>query len=637
MDYVLKVQVFLVILTFVIDNGNQVLGTSTPNFRDITGSVFEGSPPEGVVAAYGDFNSDKKTDIFVITDRGHTVNLWLWYETSTTVPGSSPSVMRKSDVVISTKKNDSVVTNVVPGDYDGDSMMDLLITTKPKDKATDLSVPTSAFIYWGIHQTMSLEQEPTMVSDDLYDQPHVMDFNADMIPDLFGATVGDGKRYFWTGNFTDRRAIGPIPFDSVTNTTTPSELTLRRPHSHVFVDINGDDGADLLVTSSDSDQTKFETWLNVDGHLKWDGKYLNAPSENLAHVGQSVFADIDADGKVDHLLPVCEDAKCATSAIYVKYYQEDEWILLVKTFIDDSITWGFVPPDDNPLATSNIPIMLSVGDYTLDGFSDAMAIMYDVSDEKPVRRIILLENTVCDSSKPDVCTQGYRTFRVDVRDGVIDLDNPVITSFNDYYMDGALDILVTTQEKSEDKPVFHALQNNLHEDASFVQVLVLSGLCFSHCPTGAEPYGVNQPGPIIHYQTTDPEGNQQYNAAAQMSQSAYFSLQLPFVVMGLGQTPNFIDYLTVGIPFKDTPKKHTWTQTIPNSQLIAIPHPPDDPSKWKSKLIVTPSPLIYMTAGVLAATCLFIAAIVGILHWREKREDKEEKRQESHRFHFDAM
>ena len=37
-------------------------------------------------------------------------------------------------------------------------------------------------------------------------------------------------------------------------------------------------------------------------------------------------------------------------------------------------------------------------------------------------------------------------------------------------------------------------------------------------------------------------------AAAQLCQSSYLSLQLPHVVMGLGQNPNFVDYLTVGVP-----------------------------------------------------------------------------------------
>ena len=34
----------------------------------------------------------------------------------------------------------------------------------------------------------------------------------------------------------------------------------------------------------------------------------------------------------------------------------------------------------------------------------------------------------------------------------------------------------------------------------------------------------------------------------QLSQSAHFALQLPYVMFGLGQTPNFVDEVGVGIP-----------------------------------------------------------------------------------------
>lgn len=36
--------------------------------------------------------------------------------------------------------------------------------------------------------------------------------------------------------------------------------------------------------------------------------------------------------------------------------------------------------------------------------------------------------------------------------------------------------------------------------------------------------------------------------AGQLSQSAHFSLQLPYTVLGLGRSANFLDHLFVGIP-----------------------------------------------------------------------------------------
>ena len=128
-------------------------------------------------------------------------------------------------------------------------------------------------------------------------------------------------------------------------------------------------------------------------------------------------------------------------------------------------------------------------------------------------------------------------------------------------------------------------------------------------------------------------------SAAQLSQSAHFALQLPYTLFGLGQTPNFVDEITVGIPTPESQKnrKRSWTQIIPNSQLIVVPHPPEKPDDWTLKLYLTPSKLVYITGFCLLGTCLVCAVVVGVLQLLERREDKVEKQQESQRFHFDAM
>ena len=126
--------------------------------------------------------------------------------------------------------------------------------------------------------------------------------------------------------------------------------------------------------------------------------------------------------------------------------------------------------------------------------------------------------------------------------------------------------------------------------------------------------------------------------AAQLSQSAYFPLQLPYTVFGLGQTPNFVDELTVGVPsFKKDARKRTWTQIIPNSQLVVLPNPLDKPSSWTLQLYLTPSRKMMATGLVLLGTCLACALVVLVLYLLERREDTIEKQQASQKFHFDAM
>lgn len=71
--------------------------------------------------------------------------------------------------------------------------------------------------------------------------------------------------------------------------------------------------------------------------------------------------------------------------------------------------------------------------------------------------------------------------------------------------------------------------------------------------------------------------------------------------------------------------------------MVVIPWPPNEPARWKAQLFVTPSKLILMSVAALTGVCGLITVIIGVLHWKEKQEDKKERLSESHRFHFDAM
>ena len=146
-------------------------------------------------------------------------------------------------------------------------------------------------------------------------------------------------------------------------------------------------------------------------------------------------------------------------------------------------------------------------------------------------------------------------------------------------------------------------------------------------------FGTNLPGPKVSYVTTTQDGFPRQGIATQLPQSAYYSLYLPYTIFGLGRTPNFVDELTVSV-LNET---RSWTQIIPNSQMVVIPNPINDPSRWNAKLFVTPSRLIFQSAAALAWTCLLILVIIGVLYFKERQEDRIEKRQEAHKFHFDAM
>uniref|UniRef100_A0A4W5MNS7 Integrin alpha FG-GAP repeat containing 1 n=1 Tax=Hucho hucho TaxID=62062 RepID=A0A4W5MNS7_9TELE len=555
---------FIKIFTFTVYLAGQY---SVSALQDVTTDLF-GSENHGTVAAFGDFNSDKQTDIFIIREQSELVI----FLADLKAPYFKPKVHITKDVLPA----NLIITGVVPGDYDGDSQMDVLLTAQLKTKATS---DTMVFVFWGNNQTLDGQVE---LNKTFVDQPLIMDFNGDMIPDIFGVSADSSTEVCY---LTGRNAVWQAALSS--------RVKIRVPHSNAFIDLNKDFTADLFLTTQDENGLGFETWINKDGNFT--KTQPGSIPVNVKKVGQSCFADFDGDGFQDHLLPVCLDDACHRSAIYLSKPGEPEWVPVLTDFQRRETLWGFVPPQTTPPAGELNPITLHLGDYNMDGFPDALVILRNTSGSG--QQAFLLENVPCDNAS---CKDVGRMFRVhwDQSDlGAI--PGAAIATFFDIYEDGILDMIVLSKEEGKEGFVIHALKNNFEADAYFVKVI-----------------------------------------AGQLSQSAHLSLQLPYTVLGLGRSANFLDHLYVGIPRplgdKDV-RKQEWTAIIPNSQLIVIPYPHNEPRSWSAKLYLTPSNIVLLTAIALIGVCVFILVIIGILHWQEKKADDREKRQEAHRFHFDAM
>uniref|UniRef100_A0A665VAX0 T-cell immunomodulatory protein TIP C2 domain-containing protein n=1 Tax=Echeneis naucrates TaxID=173247 RepID=A0A665VAX0_ECHNA len=533
--------------------------------QDVTADLF-GPENYGTVAAFGDFNSDKQTDIFIIRGQSELVI----FLADSKLPYFKPKVKQQFP-------RDTVLTSVVPGDYDGDSQMDVLLTAQINSKPE-----TAVFIFWGNNQTIGTAPTVMWCLGRRSENKDV--FNGDMIPDIFGLTSGGLPNW---------------------QIALSSPITMQIPHSNAFIDLNKD------FTAGKSGIAEVMP---------------AKPPANL--VGQSSFVDFDGDGYQDHLLPVCLDDKCQRSAIYLAKSGSKEWVPVLSDFQRRETVWSFMP------GTTSQPLALHLGDYNLDGFPDALVVLRNTSGSG--QQAFLLENVPCNNAS---CHSVGRMFHIhwDQSDlGAI--QNAVMATFFDIYEDGILDMLVLSQPTGKNDLIIHALKNNFESDAYFVKVMVLSGLCSNDCPK--DPFGVNQPGPYVMYTTVDSNGYLKNASAGQLSQSAHFSLQLPYTVLGLGRSANFLDHLYVGIPREPGEtdiRKQEWTAIIPNSQLIVIPFPHNKPRSWSAKLYLTPSNSVLLTAIALIGVCVFILVIIGILHWQEKKADDREKRQEAHRFHFDAM
>ncbi|XP_033342841.2 T-cell immunomodulatory protein [Megalopta genalis] len=585
------------------------LAVASVKCSDITAAVF-GDVLDGMPAAFGDFNSDELTDVFMLRKNATMVEIFLAAE-------QEPLLKPSSDLSCTFTRR---VVSVVPGDFDGDVFMDVLVITF--DKSTKLSF---VYVLWGGNGKLNCtdEKEPLVK---MIGQPLAMDYNGDMIIDLFGINE-KRERTFWIFDQSRKhpkmepmRSLNSEPFSPI-----------DEPHSNAYLDLNRDFLADLVVTSKKS----FEIWLGVaGGGFIFENTIpfpynISLEDEKVSSViGQTLYLDTELTGKMGLLLPLCFDKACTNSTIMM---YSDQWHDLRVNFRDiNNVLWGFVAPDGQRYTDT---ITLRGGDFNMDGYPDLLATLRSTSSKQ--KQSFLLENVACDS-----CVGFTRTFQVKWQALNPFYNETTMAVFYDFYQDGILDVILVELNKSTGTYRTAAFKNSLDYDANFVKVMVLTGRNNSMYPISPgslgkkkRTYGTNLPGPSIEYRTTTQDGSLRNAFAAQLPQSAHFSLNLPYTTFGLGRTPNFVDGLKIGMGGMS----REWPQIIPNSQMVVIPNPIEEPSKWKAQLFVTPSKLILLSAAALTGTCGLISFIIMALYWKERREDKIEKLQEAHRFPFDAM
>ncbi|XP_059475454.1 T-cell immunomodulatory protein-like [Neocloeon triangulifer] len=551
--------------------------------NDITNAIFGNTSFGSVPAAFGDFNSDKLTDIFIIRDDARSVSVLL--------ANPNEPIMQMSNLTCRFSKGH--ITSVVPGDFDGDAMMDILVTTFNTNV-------TSVFILWGSQNNLQCpedEEKPVLYTKD---QPLVLDYNLDMIADLFGVNE-EGKRMFWVFGTT---RTAPLIIEM--NETKLEERKLRYPHSHAFLDLDGNFVSDLVLTTN----TGYEVWAGQEkGGFKYNSTINYPAGVDKESVGQNLFLDVYLNSHLGLVVPVCFGGVCENSTIFV--HDGVTWKDLRPNFKDpQGNNWGFVKHVGGKFTDT---ITIRGGDFNLDGYPDLLVTL----QFQKIIRTLILEN---------VEGANGRTFAVQWT-SLGSSNSTVAGAFFDFYQKGTLDVLLV-HRLANGSTAMKAFKNGLDYDANFLKVMVLTGLG----GPGPLPYGTNLPGPRVSYFTVTQDGSERYGCAAQLSQSAHFALQLPYSIFGLGRTPNFVDRMTTGY------SNHTrdWLLVIPNSQMVIVP-PLGDSQHWRMQLFVTPSRTILETMAVLLSTCVLNVLIIGGLHLKEKREDRLEKLQEAHRFHFDAM
>lgn len=103
----------------------------------------------------------------------------------------------------------------------------------------------------------------------------------------------------------------------------------------------------------------------------------------------------------------------------------------------------------------------------------------------------------------------------------------------------------------------------------------------------------------------------------QLPQSSHRVFHSPFILFGLGRSPNFVDEVVLGSPRWPEKyagnQKHMLKQIVPNSRIVVVP-PERDDKIWQVRLYITPSQLIIQSLLVQISVCVVLSCLAIGLH-----------------------
>ncbi|KAG1456295.1 hypothetical protein G6F56_006860 [Rhizopus delemar] len=575
---------------------------------------------EGTIAAFGDFNGDKFTDLFVLASDQTSVTVYLW--------------------------------NHLPGDYNYDGHLDVLLMGEENPEKPD---EIKMQIYLG-NGNDTFEPEAIKLPSAKGALPIVLDINGDMKTDILGYSKETSELSTWI-NVGDMASLFNVSSaESLFDKESIDECNWATPHSNAFVDLDGDCLADLVFVCSESGSAKS---IQIYTNSRQNGFKLSQKANLPTGAGPLSFADMDGDGSIDIIFPVCQEKDCSIHVVYNQQMglcsKDDEESCRKATKLctaDPNFKFDFTMQnsknhivydikdnlnseetilmmDDN--FRGNLPISVHTGDYNMDGYPDLL-----VTTNK---RVVLLQSILCTE---ELCTSEAvqaekRSFSL-VTTGVEALESvpkPRQAAFFDIDEDGSLDMVVLQSTSLSDAGrVPNFIINNYFNDAFFLKGLVSNGVS-SH-----RGYGVSYPGASLKFTVLDTSGIKRSHQISQLSQSAYLSLLTPYCLFGLGRTNNYVEEMFAGVTRHQEKNYYLYEGVIPNSQLVILPYQPEDvqdSTSWKVELYIKPGDHVPWVLGVLMTAAIILGIVVVVLRVMEKREDEMERQKALHIINFDAL
>ena len=361
-------------------------------------------------------------------------------------------------------------------------------------------------------------------------------------------------------------------------------------------------------------------------------KKIDRPKEigglSIAEYGLSFFTDFDGDSFQEHLMPVNIRINGDLRAAVLMFRESDyKWSLIATNFTPSNET-EYLMFHEEKYGSITFPRAARKGDVNADGYPDLVSVM---RSSKSSASIIVLKNIAADSL-------GNRTFTFMSKTAV---RNPLVAAFMDLTETGTLDIVYSSRPEASGNVTLGSMMNVVAHESYFLKIMVAT----SRCPENEcvldrgwsvkrdiVDYGSNLPGPYIWYSLQDVTGMRKSCGAGQMTSASHFALQTPYLIMGLGEYANYIDKITITLPYLSnglgTGIKRTREeeQIVPDAQIIIVPRY-EEPRRWiiKMWISITGNQIKHTGYTLYLIFCILLIIIMA-LHKKEVMEDADENK-----------
>ncbi|KIM30943.1 hypothetical protein M408DRAFT_21755 [Serendipita vermifera MAFF 305830] len=352
----------------------------------------------GRIVAFGDFDGDQFLDVVTLAaptapaSEQNLLHIYTWshsdfqfYKNSTIAP-----------------PNSNRIVNVVPADFTHDGKLDLLVMTSAGSKL-------DMWLFVG-DGAQGFEAAPVSIPSSTIAQPIPLDVNGNLRLDMIGnvptsrSTPNPSEEsalMVWSNVWDSTNGTSLfeiVPFEQATSSSAAPKCRLGSPHSSAILDFDGDCLADLFLTCQEpDDRISYHIWLNDPAG---GGFRLGQTGMLPKGAGMVSFADMDRDGTVDMVFPVCESVdsngvghECSINVAYNKQMGFCTAGIGGKDKEDCRRPDGLCKPDPNfkfDLSETS-EIMMSIPVITLLRYSSTLPetkttslLMYDTTHNPPL-------------------------------------------------------------------------------------------------------------------------------------------------------------------------------------------------------------------------------------------------------------